>query len=49
MNAEELGQRQAYQGLPQGPHPDAAKRVFRASGLLLPDRPSARRDGFCEV
>ena len=42
MNPEQLRQLQAPIKARFKEHPDAAKHVFRASGTLLPDRPSVR-------
>jgi uncharacterized OsmC-like protein len=49
MNAEELRQLQAPIKALYKDHPEAARHVFRASGTLLPDRPSVRVEtGFAQ-
>ena len=42
MNSEQLRQLQAPIKARYKDHPEAAKHVFRASGTLLPDRPSVQ-------
>lgn len=42
MNSDELRQRQAPIKAHYKEQPDAARHTFRASGTLLPDRPSVR-------
>ena len=42
MNPDELRQLQAPIKARYKEHPEAAKHTFRASGVLLPDRPSVR-------
>ena len=44
MNADQLRQLQAPIKARYEEHPDTARHGFRASGILLPDRPSVRID-----
>ena len=49
MNADELRQLQAPIKSRYKEHPEAAIHTFRASGRLIPDRPSVRIEtGFAE-